>query len=390
MDHDVSDPRVSHPAAGAGGQGASNARRLRLGVIGAGAWATFAHIPGFLRRPEVEPWIVNRRDPELLAAIRAQFGFQHATTDWHEVIDARPDIVAITGPGALRGEQALAALEAGIHVLAEKPFTLDPSDAWAIDRLARERGLHVVLCYAWNEMGITEAARGLIGGPDGIGEIEQVDVQMATVVRDLLTAGTTYLGDAPVPLPRGETWHDPAVSGGGYGQGQLTHALGLVMRLLPGLRASQVAAFTHGPGARVELHDAVAVRFDGGAIGSIGGAALPPGTFGNRHQLVIRVTGSRGQVILDMDAPRVVGSTAAEERTIDLSPEDVRWSFDRVTDRMVDLALGRTTENPSPAELGARVVEILDGMYRSAASGQVEAVGASVATGRARSRAAAR
>ena len=370
MDH-----AVSEPGTGVGVQGNSTPQRVRLGVIGAGAWATFAHIPGFLRRPEVDPLIVNRRDPEQLATIRARFGFENATTEWREVIDARPDIVALTGPGALRGEQALAALEAGIHVLAEKPFTLDPADAWAIDRLARERGLHVVLCYAWNEMGITEAARRLIPGPDGIGETEHVDVQMATVVRDLLTAGTTYLGDAPVPLPRGETWNDAAVSGGGYGQGQLTHALGLVMRLLPGLRASQVAAFTHGPGARVELHDAIAVRFEGGAIGSIGGAALPLGTFGNRHQLIIRITGSRGQVVLDMDAPRVVRSTVAEERAMDLSPEDVRWSFDRVTDRMVDLALGRTTENPSPAELGARVVEILDGMYRSAASGQVASVG---------------
>ena len=350
-------------------------RRLRLGVIGAGAWASFAHIPGFLRRPEIEPWIVNRRDKTELAALKERFGFARATPNWREVIDAAPDIVALTGPGALRAEQALAALSAGIHVLAEKPFTVDPSDAWAIDRLARERGLHVVLCYAWNEMGITEAARQLIPGPDGIGDIEHVDVQMATVVRELLTDGTTYLGDAPGPRPRGETWHDPAVSGGGYGQGQLTHALGLVMRLLPDARAREIAAFTHGPGARVELHDAIVIRFDNGAIGAIGGASLPLGSFGNRHQLVIRVTGARGQVILDMDAPRVTRSTPREERTVDLTPEAVRWSFDRVTDRIVDLVLGRTLENPSPAALGARVVEILDGMYRSAASGRSESVG---------------
>lgn len=247
-------------------------RRLRLGVIGAGAWAAFAHIPGFLRRPEMEAWIVNRRDEAALADLQARFGFAHATTDWREVIAAAPDIVTLTGPAALRAEQARAALEAGIHVLAEKPFTVDPADAWAIDRLARERGLHVVLCYAWNEMGISEQARRLIHGPDGIGEVEAVSVEMSTIVRDLLTEGTTYLGDADVPLPRGETWSDPAVSGGGYGQGQLTHALGLVMRLLPEARATSVAAFTSGPGARVELHDALAVRFDGGAIASIGGA----------------------------------------------------------------------------------------------------------------------
>ena len=59
---------------------------------------------------------------------------------------------------------------------------------------------------------------------------------------------------------------------------------------------------------------------------------------------------------------------------VELSDEDVRWSFDRVTDRMVDLVLGQTTDNPSPASLGARVVDILDGMYRSAASGRIEPV----------------
>jgi hypothetical protein len=117
------------------------------------------------------------------------------------------------------------------------------------------------------------------------------------------------------------------------------------------------------------------VRFDGGAIASIGGASLPPGSFGNRHQLAIRVTGSRGQVLLDMDAGRVVRSTRTGETTPALSDEDLRWSFDRVTDRMVDLALGRTVENPSPPDLGACVVEILDGMYRSAASGRIETIG---------------
>jgi predicted dehydrogenase len=348
----------------------SDKGRLRLGVIGAGAWAAFAHIPGFLRRREVEPWIINRRDPEQLAELQARFGFPHATTDWREVIAARPDIVALTGPAALRAEQARAALEAGIHVLAEKPFTVDPADAWAIDRLARERGLHLVLCYAWNEMGIADHARRLIAGADGIGEVEHVSVEMSTIVRNLLTDGTTYLGDADVPLPRGETWSDPAISGGGYGQAQLTHALGLVMLLVP-LRASEIAAFTHGPGARVELHDALAVRFENGAIASIGGAALPLGTFANEHQLTIRVTGARGQVVLDMAAPRVVRSLGGKDSTISLSDEDVRWSFDRVTDRMVDLALGRTTDNPSPPELGARVVEVLDAMYRSAATGVI-------------------
>ena len=130
------------------------------------------------------------------------------------------------------------------------------------------------------------------------------------------------------------------ISGGGYGQGQLTHALGLVMRLVPDLRATDVAAFTAGPGAQVELHDAIAIRFEGGAIGSVGGASLPLGSFGNQHQLQIRITGRRGQVLLDLAMSRVARSTGGIDVEVELSDEDVRWSFDRVTDRMVDLVLG--------------------------------------------------
>jgi hypothetical protein len=147
------------------------------------------------------------------------------------------------------------------------------------------------------------------------------------------------------------------------------------MRLLPGARARRIAAMTAAPGARVDLHDAIAIEFEDGSIGSVGGASLPLGTFGNQHQLTVRVTGERGQVVLDMAAPRVARSMGGDDVTIELSDEDVRWSFDRVTDRIVDLVLGTTDVNPSPASLGARVVEVLDGMYRNAASGRFQAVG---------------
>jgi predicted dehydrogenase len=130
--------------------GSGDDGRLRLGVIGAGTWAVAAHIPGLLRRPEVEPWIVSRRDEALLEEIRARFGFARATTDWHDVIDARPDIIALTGPVHLRAEQALAAIDAGIHILAEKPFTIDPADAWDLVQTGERLGRHIVVSFGWN------------------------------------------------------------------------------------------------------------------------------------------------------------------------------------------------------------------------------------------------
>ena len=222
--------------------------RLRLGVIGAGSWAFAAHLPAFARRADVEPAIVCRRDPRLVEDIGSTFGFRRATTDWHEVIAERPDLVVVAGPAVLHAEQVRAALEAGAHVLCEKPFTVAPADAWQLTALARERGSTLMCCYAWNEMGIVEHARRLLHEDGGVGEVEHVAVDMSTVVRELL------------------------------------------FRLLP-IRATEIAAFAAYPGStRVELHDAIVARFDGGVVGTISGAAIPAGTYANQHQLTIRVT----------------------------------------------------------------------------------------------------
>ena len=168
--------------------------RLRLGVIGAGSWAVAAHLPAFARRADVEPLIVCRRDQRLLAEVQNQFGFARATTDWHDVIAARPELVVVAGPVAQHAEQVRAALEAGCHVLCEKPFTVAPHDAWDLSVVAHERASTLALCYAWNEMGIVEHARRLLLEDGGVGEVEQVTVVMATIVRDLLATGAAYPG----------------------------------------------------------------------------------------------------------------------------------------------------------------------------------------------------
>jgi predicted dehydrogenase len=323
----------------------------------------------------VELSIVCRRDQRLLEEVRERFGFARAATDWHDVIDARPDLVVLTGPAALRAEQARAALESGAHVLAEKPFTLASVDAWQLERLARDQERVLMLCYGWNEMGIVEKARRLLRDDGGVGHVEHVSVVMSTIVRDLLLTGLPY---AKIPIdspPRTETWGDAAISGGGYAQGQLSHGLGLLFRLLE-TRAREVMAFTTAPGsAAVELHDALAVRLDGGAIGTISGAAIPFGTYGNTHQLQIRVTGDRGQLLLDLDRPLVRRSRGQDDDvTVELSVDDITWSFDKLVDRFVDLAAGRSLEIRSPGELGARVVEVIEAMYRSAESGRMEPI----------------
>jgi predicted dehydrogenase len=73
-----------------------------------------------------------------------------------------------------------------------------------------------------------------------------------------------------------------------------------------------------------------------------------------------------------MDRPLIRRSKANGEDILAEIPEsDQSWSFQRVIDRFVDLAKGVPgVENRSPGELGARVVEVLDAMARSAETGQ--------------------
>ena len=104
--------------------------KLRLGMIGAGAWCVASHLPRLEQhRDSVEFAAVNRRDPVLLETVRSKFGFASAHTDYRGVLEAEPDIVVVASPVRWHHEHAKAALEAGAHVLVEKPFTVHPDEA---------------------------------------------------------------------------------------------------------------------------------------------------------------------------------------------------------------------------------------------------------------------
>ena len=246
--------------------------KLRLGVIGAGAWAMAQHLPAFAARAdEVEPVIVNRRDPDMLREVQERFGFERATTDWQEVIEAEPDLVVIASTASGHYAQTKAALQAGAHVLCEKPFVFKAEEAWDLVETAAANDRHLMIAYGYNHMPMTLEAKRLMETDGGIGDIEQTSIHMASHIRDLLRSGAPYLGDKPEQAPKHKSWGDPAASGGGYGQGQLTHTLALALWLTD-LRAAEVFAFMYTPeDLPVEFHDALTVRYTNGGVGSVAG-----------------------------------------------------------------------------------------------------------------------
>jgi predicted dehydrogenase len=209
----------------------------------------------------------------------------------------------------------------------------------------------------------------------GVGTIEQMAIQMASVTRDLLANLGAYPAAAPDAAPDAVTWTDPTLSGGGYAQAQLSHALGLAL-WLSGLRGMEAFAFMSAPlAAPVELHDAVALRYENGAIGTLSGSSSHAGANENKHALEVRIIGSEGQLHIDLER-EIVWRYRGPDDDVRLDVQPGAGSYDCIgpIDALVDLAQGKAVENCSPIELGARTVEILDAAYRSARSGAIARV----------------
>jgi predicted dehydrogenase len=347
--------------------------KLRLGVIGAGSWAVASHLPNFAKRADdVELVGVCRKGP-LLGKVKDDWGFEMASEDYLDVVDAGMDICLVGSPHGLHYEHAKAALESGAHVLCEKPFTVEPEHAWELVELAERKNLHLLISYGWNYLPWMQEAKTLME-ERGIGEVEQSTVQMASVCRELLANLGDYPGAAPESVPEEATWTDPS-NGGGYAQAQLSHALGVAL-WLTGLRGEAAFALMKSVlGAQVEHHDSVTIRYDNGSIGTMSGGSNHLGALGNRHELEVRAIGSEGEMMIDLARDELwLFRTDGFELGPRKEQDALLYNCDGPPNTLVDLALGKDVRNWSPGELGARAVEIVDAAYRSARSGQLEAI----------------
>jgi predicted dehydrogenase len=127
-----------------------SSNKVRVGVLGAGAWARVAHLPGFKRAPRCE--LVGIADPqfELAQAAARDFGIPVATASHAELIDrAVIDMVDVCTPSATHFELTSAALEAGKHVLCEKPVAYDYRDTLRARDLARAKGLRTKMGFTF-------------------------------------------------------------------------------------------------------------------------------------------------------------------------------------------------------------------------------------------------
>jgi predicted dehydrogenase len=261
-------------------------------------------------------------------------------------------------------------LARGYHVVVEKPLTTNAEDARDLVRRAIDARREIIVPTGWNFKDWTQKARELV--QDGeIGEIEHCVLQMASALEDLFAGQPMKETEGQMFRPPASTWADPKKAGG-YGWGQLVHALGLFFRITE-LEASEVFAATGKSPTGVDYYDAGVLRFVNGATAAISGSATVPKHRG--FQIDLRIFGSEGMLLLDIERERLeVRRRDGRDTVVPLQPGEGAYGCEAPLTTLVDLCLGRDVINRSPGHTGMRAVEVLDALYRSAASGRMEKV----------------
>ncbi|SCL60116.1 Predicted dehydrogenase [Micromonospora eburnea] len=126
-----------------------NEVRLRVGVIGCGTVAQIMHLPYLRSLPDLfEIAAVSDLSPGLVDAIGRMYGVpeKHRHTDYRALLDDDVDAVLVLSSGS-HGPQVLDAVNAGKHVLVEKPLSLTVREADEIEAATKKAGVTVMVGY---------------------------------------------------------------------------------------------------------------------------------------------------------------------------------------------------------------------------------------------------
>src|SRR5947209_5075309 len=152
--------------------------RLRIGCLGAARIA-----PAALSKPargddEVEATAVAARDASRARAFAAKHGVP-VVHDSYEALLADPDVDAIYNPlpNGLHGLWTLRALEAGKHVLCEKPFTANAAEAVLVADAAKASGLMVMEAFHWRYHPMAARMLEVIASGD-LGDVRRVEAAL--------------------------------------------------------------------------------------------------------------------------------------------------------------------------------------------------------------------
>jgi predicted dehydrogenase len=296
-------------------------RTLGVGMVGyafmgaahSHAWRSAHRFFDLQARPVMAALCGRDRDKASAAAER--FGWESVETDWKQLLSRDDiDIVDVCTPGDTHAEIAIAALDAGKHVLCEKPLANNVAEAEAMvaaaERAAHARGVRSMVGFTYRRVPAIELARRLVA-EGRVGEVRHVRAQY---LQDWAT-------DAEGPL----TWRMQKERAGSGALGDIgAHIVDLTQHIT-GQRISSVTGLletfvkerpvaTESSGlsgsagverGQVTVDDATAflARFSEGAVGVFEATRFAAG---RKNAIRIEINGSRGSLAFDFEDMNVL------------------------------------------------------------------------------------
>lgn len=349
---------------------------VRFAILGPGKVAQL-HAAALGRIPQAQLAAVVGRDPERATALAAPHGARVDASLESAIDRGGIDAVILCTPHPLHAAQGIAAAQAGLHVVVEKPMALQPADAQRMVDAAADAGvvLSVISQRRWYEP-VRRVKDAIDGGRIGTAALASVDV--------LGWRGPEYFAM--------DAWRGTlAGEGGGVLVNQAVHHLDLVTWFLgPAVEVDSWVTNVNHPEIEVEDSAIAIVRFADGALGTIiASNSQRPGLYGRIH--VHGTNGASVGVETDGGSIFVAGLSLPSVPRNDLwtipGEEDgpPRWQEeDEAALASVDIAthyhelqlrdvVAAIQEGRRPAvsgEDGLRTVALMDAIYRASRDGR--------------------
>jgi predicted dehydrogenase len=279
-------------------QGALGVAMIGYAFMGKAHSNAWRNVASYFDVPAVEQKVLAGRDAAAVAEAAARYGWKETATDWRTVLD-RDDIhiVDICAPGWMHAEIAIAALEAGKHVLLEKPLANTLAEAEAITaaaQAARAKGVQSMVGFNYRRVPALALAKELVS-EGRLGNVRQV---RAAYLQD-------WLADESAPM----TWRLRKETAGSGALGDIaSHAIDQVLFLL-GDKVTEVSGrlqtfVQQRPGAQgpedVTVDDAAwaTLALASGAIASVEASRVATG---RKNSLQIEIYGDKGALRFDLE-----------------------------------------------------------------------------------------
>jgi UDP-N-acetylglucosamine 3-dehydrogenase len=253
-------------------------RKLRVGVIGTGAFARACHLPEIASHPHAEVVMLCGRDAARTNALAMEFGVPATTLEASELCASEEvDAVTVCTPTKLHARHALLAVQHGKHVFCEKPlgFTVDEAEAM-VEAANQRQVVHQVGFTFRHLFGVEEMHRRVRDGDIGEPHVLRIHHQYFDGFAE---------GD------RVSWQHILEVAGGGVLRDSASHLFDLA-RLMLGPVASLRAEIRSSERVGVETDDVATaqLRYVSGAQGNCFASRIEPA----RHPNFVEVVGGKG------------------------------------------------------------------------------------------------